>query len=322
MDQRKLVKVSGDLQALPIPSGASDEERKTYESRESLNAAQLNLDGGMRTLSVYSSEKMSTLDYINRRDYDNSYGFYSCEDEWKQGRTPIWMRADIEAVKSMQYPVMNMDEAQDIADNFLKQVGIQDFVCERNEKVIGGSDQTWGDDSVRRGNLLKAYRLQYVRTVSGVPVTYTDTECAGGEEMHSFWYYERITFIIDDRGIAELQWYAPYRILGTVVDNASMLPFPQIGDVFENKIVAVHSWLDVAQLDINITEARLGLMRVTEQDNIDQGLLIPVWDFFGTFTQYTEQDGKRYTSFFKGTARSLLTVNAIDGAVIDRYTGY
>ena len=315
LDQRKLVEVPSDLKQI-------DEESQL----ERLYAAQLNPTGGMHTLTVNSDGQMSTLDYVNRKDYDPFHGFYYSEDEWNQFQTqnPNSSAADTEAAKSLQYPPMTMGQAQEVADDFLRHVGIQDFVCERNEKVIGGSGQTWGDDSVRRGNLLKAYQLQYVRTVGGAPVTYTDVDVASGGEGNEVnpWYYERITFIIDDSGIVEFQWYAPYRILDTVVDNTSMLSFPQIEDIFKKKIVTINDWMDVAGIDMNITDVRLGLMRVTEQNNINQGLLIPVWDFFGTFTQYTDQDGKRYTEPFNGTTRSLLTINAIDGAIIDRGLGY
>ncbi|NLB42889.1 MAG: hypothetical protein GX815_11660, partial [Clostridiales bacterium] len=67
------------------------------------------------------------------------------------------------------------------------------------------------------------------------------------------------------------------------------------------------------------------LMRVTEQDVGDSGLVIPVWDFFGTLTLKSKpgqpnlaegDDGGRYTY------TSFLTINAIDGSIIDRELGY
>jgi hypothetical protein len=86
--------------------------------------------------------------------------------------------------------------------------------------------------------------------------------------------------------------------------------------------MTINSWMDVKSLDMTVTEARLGLMRVIEQNNTKQGLLIPVWDFFGSTTQTVVQDGKEYVDTYKSATRSLLTINAIDGAVIDRQQGY
>mgnify|MGYP005831456645 FL=1 len=63
-----------------------------------------------------------------------------------------------------------------------------------------------------------------------------------------------------------------------------------------------------------IHEVKLGLMRITEQNSKDTGLIIPVWDFMGT---YEEKE-----TFFDDTYTSLLTINAIDGSIIDRGLGY
>lgn len=323
-DQRKLVEVSGAPEVLPMPDGLTAEQQLNYKENpyESLRVAQINPKGGMRTLIFYSNEQMSRLYYASRRDNDPSYGFYFSEDDWNS-QNPDYNPADIETAKDLRYPTMSTDQAQRIADDFLKQAGIQDFVCERCDKVIGGSGQTWAN-TVRRGNLLKAYELQYVRKVNGVPVTCTDVECASGgmDSQARLWYYERITFVIDDGGIVELKWNAPYRILDTLVHSASMLPFEQIEDIFKKKIVTANAWTESAEVDMNITEVRLGLMRVTEQNNNSQGLLVPVWDFFGTFTQITEQDGKRFTQSFGGITYSFLTVNAVDGSIIDRNKGF
>ena len=65
----------------------------------------------------------------------------------------------------------------------------------------------------------------------------------------------------------------------------------------------------------------LGYSRIYDPvtDN-DTGLMVPVWDFFGGFDckgdGYDEKDpGERST-------QSHMTINAIDGTVIDRGVGY
>lgn len=285
--------------------------------------AQLNPDGGMRTMSA-GRDQNDLLYVANRKDFDPSHGFYDTEDSWYANNNPDMFAAEIAEAQNLSYPSISMEQAQQIADDFLKQVGIEGFVCERNEKVIGGSGQTYGD-SLLRGNLLKGYRLQYVRMVSNVPITYTDAENASGnqdDQSFFYWNYERLTFIIVDSGIAEFQWQAPYTMQDTVVNSAAMLPFSDIADIFKDKIVTINAWMDVKGLDMTVTEVRLGLMRVIEQNNTKQGLLIPVWDFFGSTTQTVVQDGKEYVDTFKSATRSLLTLNAIDGAVIDRQQGY
>ncbi|MBR6861504.1 MAG: hypothetical protein IKM73_09300, partial [Acidaminococcaceae bacterium] len=63
------------------------------------------------------------------------------------------------------------------------------------------------------------------------------------------------------------------------------------------------------------TDIRLGYLRVMRPDQPDMLTLIPVWDFYGTVTF----NG----SFIQNWAcHSWLTINAIDGTVIDRQYGY
>ena len=62
------------------------------------------------------------------------------------------------------------------------------------------------------------------------------------------------------------------------------------------------------QYTIEIDRIELGLMRVYEQNNLDTGVIVPVWDFYGKINGKSE-----------GT---YLTINAVDGSIIDRVGGY
>ena len=69
--------------------------------------------------------------------------------------------------------------------------------------------------------------------------------------------------------------------------------------------------------NITVTAVRLGLMRIIEKDNNDTAYLVPVWDFFGTY----DSDGGTLVIGEDGY-ETLLTINAVDGSVIDRTLGY
>lgn len=100
-----------------------------------------------------------------------------------------------------------------------------------------------------------------------------------------------------------------------------MLSFTEIQDIFQKKIIVNKADYSEYGTDLKITEVRLGLARITEQNNLESGLLIPVWDFFGTATYYYETgELKSYTESVSG--KSYLTINAIDGSIIDRRQGY
>jgi hypothetical protein len=58
-------------------------------------------------------------------------------------------------------------------------------------------------------------------------------------------------------------------------------------------------------------------MKIDEKDNIGADLVIPVWDFVGT--QNIVFDGNKYGG---NADYTYLTVNAIDGTIINRDWGY
>jgi hypothetical protein len=68
--------------------------------------------------------------------------------------------------------------------------------------------------------------------------------------------------------------------------------------------------------DMYITDVSLGLARVTEKDIGTSGLVVPVWDFMG----YTEDSYGQVAG--KDGYNSQLTINAIDGSIINRAFGY
>lgn len=63
-----------------------------------------------------------------------------------------------------------------------------------------------------------------------------------------------------------------------------------------------------------IDTIEFGYMQIASQDESDEYLLVPVWDFWGV-ESYDDEALLR-------THHSYLTVNAIDGSIIDRTIGY
>jgi hypothetical protein len=325
-DGKKLVEVSGKFTALNLAEGLTGDERKKYEGKlvEFAQVGQLCPQGGMRSIAASNNEvtNMYTIEYINRGDFDMDFGLYFSGYEWEDMRHAMANAEEQEELKMMAAGI-TPEEARQTAELFLSQMGIDYLTCERNELVVGGSSSHYGDD-VRTGNLLKAYRLQYMRQVSGVPVTYTNIETTAttGEDFIWNWAYEAMTLIINDSGIVGMKWQAPYRLKETVTESAAMLPFDNIKNVFEKMIIVGNSYYKEYDGEININEARLGLARITAQNDLKSGLLIPVWDFFGTVTTHYEEGGQSKQHTVSDTGLSLLTINAIDGAVIDRSLGY
>ncbi len=67
-----------------------------------------------------------------------------------------------------------------------------------------------------------------------------------------------------------------------------------------------------AKVSIKVTDVSLMYTRISEKDSFDTGLIVPVWNFTGTVT---DEFGQEKTG-------AVLSINAIDGSVINQTLGY
>ena len=82
--------------------------------------------------------------------------------------------------------------------------------------------------------------------------------------------------------------------------------------------------MSVTQISVyNIDRIVLGYARIYEPStDAHTGVLIPVWDFFGSMTSESEYNGETESNTSKDPNESFLTINAVDGSIIDRDLGY
>ena len=74
---------------------------------------------------------------------------------------------------------------------------------------------------------------------------------------------------------------------------------------------------EIVNARYDVDKILLSLQRINEQDSAENGLLIPVWTFYGDST-FHYANGHSSTK----TEQGFLTINAIDGSIIDRALGY
>ncbi len=166
-----------------------------------------------------------------------------------------------------------------------------------------------------------AYFIQCKRTVEGIPVGGEGSTMESEATYNKPWYYESMSFLLDDVGFIDILWSAPLEVLDTEVEDSQLLPFNEIQSVFE-KMVFISteaSIQDGNRMEFNVTKVCLELMRVIKQNSDLEGLLIPVWNFYGTRSEYDENNSPLPT---KGIDFILISINAIDGSIIDTGRGY
>ncbi|HML69603.1 MAG TPA: DUF6034 family protein [Clostridia bacterium] len=217
-------------------------------------------------------------------------------------------------------PQISEREALAKAEQVISTLGLDDFTC-TGRRIAPLFDAPTAEV---KAACKSVYEFMFTRSVNGVNVTYTNDILSSPPNdpntVSEPWMYEKIRMFVDDHGIYAYMWNAPCTVTEILNDKATLLPFDQIKKIFANMILVKYGDYigdDASKnISINITQIQLGLARVTEQDNNAYGLLVPVWDFFGTY-----DEGIGYPIGLDGY-ESLLTINAVDGSIIDRSKGY
>lgn len=216
-------------------------------------------------------------------------------------------------------PQIEEKAAYQIAEQVMETAGLTDYTC--TAKCITPFFQYV--DDVRNGCPGK-YEYIYTRKVNDATETFTNIAIARGtedEEARAQWPYERIHVYVDDQGVFAFLFYGKSRVAEIINPQATLLPFSEIQSVFEKQFFIhcgdyVESRVGEGERTYEITEIRLGLQRVFEKDHLLDGLLVPTWSFFGT---YTDENGFVYGL---DGHDAWFSINAIDGTVIDLYMGY
>ena len=231
-----------------------------------------------------------------------------------------------------------MEDAIQQGDALMEELGFEHVVCDdaypvlftRSMPTAVSIDET--DDAPSEENwksyiLATGYELQYVRCVNGFPISWTPIRGGAAPENESYsgaWHYEVITLDYTKDGLVYFYWESPHTEPVLQVEDTQLMPFDQIADIFAKMIMVKNSDVQVANerngfdtvRNYDITKVKLGLMRIKAKGSFDEGLLVPVWDFWGE--ERWEWQGE--TSDFG--EEILLTINAIDGSMIDRELGY
>ena len=162
------------------------------------------------------------------------------------------------------------------------------------------------------------YQYIFTRQIAGIPVIHTADGCfsvTSAADMYSDrqFPYETLFIIITPEGKTKWCYISPYQIGETLAEDTPLLSFDEIMDITGALLPLSYQYqekyLTVREQDkVRYTVGRItfGYTRVKQRNNPNECMLIPCWDFFNA-----EQADE-----------SLLTINAIDGTVIDRTYGY
>lgn len=171
-----------------------------------------------------------------------------------------------------------------------------------------------------------AYSMVFVRRTNEANSLYIYGEASdpspedpdfGKKDAHS-WTYETCNVTVDDTGITGIEWHSPLSTVRELPQEQALLPFSEIMNTFETLLVQANKRVtdqpEVTRLYFHVNHIALGYFRVSEQDSITRGTLIPAWGFYG-YGERRYTDGFDPTTFPDGASPYLL-LNAVTGEVI------
>lgn len=246
---------------------------------------------------------------------------------------------------SIQLPDASKEESIARGNAQMQALGLDNFVL---TDVQQWSPQLPKDNGI--------WRLYYAPTVNGFPIAgarqditqthdgtvYQDCQYwyyAASEETNPdtvSWYLENILLDVGKNGVLRFVWTAPSTQPVVQQAQSTLLPFEEIASIADTMLPEVivgpkgtpltqldqYNGFDT-RMDVDITKVTLSLMRIRDKGSL-QGTIVPVWDFWGTSDWY-DAEPNDYGYREKGMGyefQPMLTLNAVDGTVVDRQLGY
>lgn len=272
------------------------------------------------------SFRISRIEEEKKAAYSNwtadAYDSYETEvsDGWKDTRPD---KAEAEKMAGI-----TPEEAADRGNAYVEKLGDDGWQLAANQLAVHWVELR--EFAAGEGMYDKAgYQLCYTRTVDGFPTGY-ELACGGGLESmdstNAAMGYERLCIVVNHEGLQEVELVNWSLAEEKQTENVQMKSFPEIAAIFEQmlKVKNIEMGETMQENQYDVREVRLGYTRVYDPGtDVTKGTLIPVWDFFGV-VDYTAKDENGEAHHWKNAKRyqSMMTINAIDGTIIDRNLGY
>lgn len=296
-------------------------------------------DGNVVGMSGWGIDRRATMRYENSGDAFGS----------NFGQNPA-IRVDEDTViddeEVLEKLKITPAEAKRLVEEFLEKAGIKMSVCAMyllDDENLGGYDGLISPaehyvyklylcrviDDLRVAYLCGASSARRDPALDELEETAADGISAAEYDFLGSWSYETAEAMVNDDGLISFDWAAPIDIEEKVVDKANLMPFEDIAKRFEEQMRIEYKASAVDDFFFSMTwtvdHVCLELQRIAEQNSFEDGLLVPVWNFYGYCSAITEKGEDWGESFLSGDGiyhYPLMTINAIDGSVISAEVGY
>lgn len=179
------------------------------------------------------------------------------------------------------------------------------------------------------------YRFYYSRTANDYQETYTGYFVSSvvyqtdddGKQYRELWSSEHLDIETQNGKVVKAFWKNPSEVVNVENDNVKIMEWEQIQEIFISRMGYVLSPDVISNKDfqnsalyrdhagIFINRVELGLTKLIVKDTKEDYRLVPTWSFMG----HQVYEGEP-SSTDSGTC--FLTINAIDGSIVNRASMY
>lgn len=256
------------------------------------------------------------------------------------------MGPSMEKVVDQETFKLSREEAQKISDDIVAGLGLEMVLDHMDAVIIEPGNwgqyraQFLGKTPPEKPADMPGYHLYYTRQVAGQKVGWMEGNYRSGssesdnpaEYTKWSWHTEFLELCISEEGkVIYFNWEEPYT--DPVIENpdAQLMEFSDIRDIFGKMIFVVNQYyreIDAkngfaCNYELTVDRVELTLARVHTRENFMEGKLVPVWDFYGTSRAYTNDEEYKDLVWDGVHENEIhLTINAMDGTILDRALGY
>lgn len=271
---------------------------------------------------------MTGIDFQIKKERDGfqdvvycNEGAYLMDEEDSIYKRKKWSEAEIKKWIRISY-----EEAEHAAKEKAEKLGL-------NLELYGWDYKLWfrsEDAVISEKNILDGgYVFYFTREVDGIPITYTNVSGGATEDDIETgttvpWRYEWCNLTVGGDGtICEAEVSNPYEIGDVQTEHVKLMDFDSVINIYEQMMEISNA--DLTEWEkirtYHIRKITFGYTRIYNPEaDSTSGILVPVWDFFGEFDSETDEETEKRSG--EHSVRSMMTINAIDGSLIDRELGY
>ncbi len=176
-----------------------------------------------------------------------------------------------------------------------------------------------------------SYSFYYTRNYKGLQETYvkgfigtTITAVDFGPEIF-LWEPEYLYIEIQNGSVVVFEWHNRAEITNVDNENVQTKSWEEIQEIFKTQMDYLmtpepmskgnNETVFFEETEVHINRIELGLTKILMKDSKDDYKLIPTWNFMG-YETYASDPAQE--SINRGAGKCFITINAIDGTIIDR----